>query len=440
MKVCLIGEVFVDVSLRTKQTQTKMRLGGIVHAARALWAMEIPYSVGYFAPSYLDRHIESYLNAHDCEEIIKLGNVDGAPNVFLIEEVKEVANQGYTLILGDEATYDYNESAFEKLRQISFSDGLLFAGNFDISISAWKLSIEKLHVDVTNRISSVDDLERITTKISTLFVSTSSPLFKNTFKNNFEDFSSLFQKYCDQLVLKENRGGSRAIDYGSGTTAIAASQTRPIVHSVGVGDVYNVAYIVRIQQLSQNLAMTYSSWVAAEYASTTYPDDFKTNVARINNSQISELKALGGVYIPWESRKAINVYIAAPDFNFVDTSPIDEVANSLEYHNFSPRRPIKENGQMEENADKTRRQQIFSTDMVLLDSCQILVAVLIYNDPGTLIEIGLASARGLPVFVYDPFSIANNCMLTELPDLVSSDLDELIAEIFIATSKLQNIE
>ena len=183
-------------------------------------------------------------------------------------------------------------------------------------------------------------------------------------------------------------------------------------------------------------SMIFSSWIAAEYASTTYPDDLKINIERILNSNFKELENMVGVSLPWELRKKINVYIAAPDFDFIDTSPIENVVNSLNYHNFSPRRPVKENGQMSDNANKSRRQELYSKDMIMLEQCQILIAVLLYNDPGTLIEIGLASAKGLPTIVYDPYQIAKNCMLTELPDLVTNDLDYLIAEFFSISSKL----
>jgi len=40
--------------------------------------------------------------------------------------------------------------------------------------------------------------------------------------------------------------------------------------------------------------------------------------------------------------------------------------------------------------------------------------------------------------VYDPFEQATNLMLTELPILVSSDLDQVISEVFIQAAKYQN--
>ena len=90
---------------------------------------------------------------------------------------------------------------------------------------------------------------------------------------------------------------------------------------------------------------------------------------------------------------------------------------------------------MSVNAPKDERQRLFHGDMHLLDQCNMQIAVLLYNDPGTMIEIGLAAQRGIPTLVYDPNKIADNCMLTELPTLVSSDLDEIIAKVFIEYSK-----
>lgn len=57
-KFCILGYIFNDVTLKPAATSViKMRLGGIVHAARGMYAVGEEYSVAYFAPSYLDSHI-----------------------------------------------------------------------------------------------------------------------------------------------------------------------------------------------------------------------------------------------------------------------------------------------------------------------------------------------------------------------------------------------
>ena len=437
MKICLVGDIFVDITLKTAQHDTKMRLGGIVHAARGLWALGVPYSVGYFAPAYLDKQINEYLIAFGCEEIYKLGNVIGSPYIFLIKEAKEVFDQGYEFILRDEIEIEYFEDELHKMKNKNFSDTLLFAGNFNNTVLNDVINAQNIHIDVTNSIQHISELQRFNGKLDSIFVSTSSTLFENHYKGDFNDFKNKLAPYCNKFILKENRGGSRGFNFSSNEYCVASSQTKPIVHSIGVGDVYNAAFISKLLDFKMQSSMIFSSWIAAEYASTTFPDDLKVNINRILSSNFKELENMVGIFMPWERRNQINVYIAAPDFDFIDTTPIEHLVNSLKYHNFSPHRPVKENGQMAADANKNRRQELFSKDMILLDQCQILVAVLLYNDPGTLIEIGLASAKGLPTIVYDPYQIAQNCMLTELPDLVTNDLDHLISEFFSISSKLQ---
>lgn len=428
-KICLVGDIVIDVSLKTSENDLKMRLGGIVHSARSLWAQNVPFSVAYFAPAYLDEQIVEYLNSLGCEEIYKLGNVIGSPYVFLIEEIKEVGNQGYDFLLRDEITIEYDTIVLNKLFSSNYDDFLITSGNFRLAkvINSLKGNV---HLDIANSFQDIKNLNELQRKVKTIFVSTSSPLFSSSFKSDFQQFSDLFNNFCEILVLKENRGGSRAMDLETKNVYNITSQTRTIVHSVGVGDAYNAAFVLHYSQYSYENALNISSWIACEYASTTFPDDFKLNVQRIMNLRIEELAAISGIFLPWEKRNLVNIYIAAPDFSFIDTSHVDILCNALKYHNFSPRRPIAENGEMEPNASRARKLELFSKDVELLNNCSILVAVLLYDDPGTLIEIGLASAKGIPTIVYDPYNRATNCMLTELPNLISQDLDEIICEIF----------
>jgi nucleoside 2-deoxyribosyltransferase len=66
----------------------------------------------------------------------------------------------------------------------------------------------------------------------------------------------------------------------------------------------------------------------------------------------------------------------------------------------------------------------------------MLVAVLEFLDPGTLIEIGMGLQKGMPVVVYDPHSLADNLMLTELPCCVTNDRNAVIRSVFEEASKL----
>lgn len=430
--IMIIGDIVVDVTLKTLVDPNKLRLGGITHAARGAWALDSKYGIGFFAPQYLDDNIKDYFLKHGCETQTKLGEVSGAPYVFLIAEVKEAGDQGYEFLLRDHIEISYSKQPIN----IAEKDVLFISGNYSVKAIFENLSNQNIHIDLANNILHLDELKQFGKAFSTIFLSTSSPLFKNNFSKDFRQFAELFKPFCKRLVLKENRGGSRGIDFSTGDIVEIPSQTQPIAHSVGVGDVFDTTYVIHYRDYSFKEALTISSWIATEYALTTFPDDFKIGVQRLKKASIQDLIDLGGVFIPWESRSAFNIYIAAPDFDFLDTSDIDRLVNSLNYHNFSPRRPIKENGQMEANAEKARKKELFDKDMTLMSDCKILVAVILNNDPGTLVEIGFAMGIGMPAIVYDPHNLVNNCMLSELPTLVSNSLDEVVSEVFKQASKL----
>lgn len=431
--ICLVGDILTDVTLSTNSSPSKMRLGGIVHAARGLWAMNVNYAVGYFAPSYLDGQICEYLSHIGCKAIFKIGNVTGCPYTMLIKEAKEIGNQGYEFLYRDCVSIDYDNSALEKLRD--YDDLMMISGNYDLSlVLKYTATNQKLHSDVANNVKVVEQLPT-GKRMQTLFVSTSSDLFCNTFKGNINDFFSMLTPYAEQIVLKENRGGSRAFDSSNGMIFSVPSQTSIVAHSVGVGDVFDCATIAA-PAASFEERLHIASWVSMHYAKTTFCDDFKRSVSSVLKMSASSLKGfVGGCVLPWEVRQKCNIYIAAPDFDFLNTCPIDVLYDSLTYHHFIPRRPVKENGQMPKGATKQERQRLYHGDMKIFRDCNMLVAVLLNNDPGTMIEIGMAVQRGIPAIVYDPYSIADNCMLTESPTLVTSDMDAVISKVFTEYSK-----
>lgn len=429
--ICLVGDILTDVTLATANNPLKMRLGGIVHAARALWAMDVEYAVAYFAPAYMDSHIEMFLKELDCKSIIKLGNVTNCPYTMLIQEAKEIGNQGYEFLYHDDIKIDYDLNSIKKLN--NFDELMFISGNYDMNkVLKFVGDNIKIHCDVANNVNGAEELphKRL---FENLFISTSSNIFKNQF-TDFDSFCNLLKPHTKRIVLKENRGGSRFYDTTIGEIYQIPSQTSPITHSVGVGDVYDVISLTAPYDTYQE-QLNLASWVAMEYALTTFPDNFKKSVRILLNTSINDLMSQSGCILPWEVREKCQIYIAAPDFDFVDTKQIEILCDGLSYHHFTARRPIKENGQMSENAGKNERLRLYCSDMTLLGQCNMLIAVLLHNDPGTLIEIGLAAQRGIPTLVYDPNKIADNCMLTELPTLVSSDMDEIIAKVFTEYSK-----
>ena len=191
-------------------------------------------------------------------------------------------------------------------------------------------------------------------------------------------------------------------------------------HSVGVGDCFNAIYVYSRHNMDERTALSYASCVAAEYACTTYPDDFKNAAQATLKIPADEIVKLKGVSLPWENRPKCHIYIAAPDFDYIDRRPLEKVLKCLEYHNFTPRRPVIEYGLMGIDADFERKQMLCEADVKLMDECKIMLAVLLSDDPGTLIEIGMGVERKMPVIVYDP-STRGDVHTTISPDVALKD-------------------
>jgi nucleoside 2-deoxyribosyltransferase/sugar/nucleoside kinase (ribokinase family) len=439
-KVCVIGEVVVDVTLPSGQEGYKLRMGGIFHAARALWALDIPYGLLHIAPTYLHQQIEQNARAYGADYALPIGVVEGCPNVMLIGKPQEYGAQEYQYLLRDECRSRLESGVIEEfVASNQPTDIIIFPGSFDLEAVLQELSggSANVHVDFNTGVSDLAVLSALGRPVTTLISSTSTQLFLMAFGGDPERFFTEALLYADAALLKENRGGSRFVSRQHDHPVHVPAQPRAVVHSVGVGDCYNAAFAVLRHNHPNDVALRFASCLAAEYAATTYPEDFKAAVRGWLQLPPSEIAQLSGIVVPWETRQEINIYLAAPDFDFVDTRPLDELAAALTYHNFRPRRPVRENGQMEPGATKERRRFLLAADLQLLSDCQVLVAVLLYNDPGTLIELGMAVERGIPVIVYDPYRKADNLFLTELPVAISSELDVIVTAVFTQVSNLR---
>ncbi len=131
--VCLIGQFIVDVTLPAHGDPYKLRAGGIMHAARALWAIDCEYSLCYCAPDYLASQIVENAKRYGAATARSFGVITGSPNVMLIGEPKEVGDQGYELLLRDVHHCVTDAAAvLDCLESMTPTDALLFPGGFDL--------------------------------------------------------------------------------------------------------------------------------------------------------------------------------------------------------------------------------------------------------------------------------------------------------------------
>lgn len=431
MKLAIFGEILIDVVLAQGDEDHKMRLGGVVHAALAAWTLEQEYEVYYYAPIYLENEIQRYFELHGCSRALRIGDTEFAPGIILIGEPKEIGDQKYSVLMRDTASYsncDFNIT-------IGVDNVLVFPGgynlNYILSILSTISKDVQIHIDIANGISGIDDLNSLGSigrRFETIFNSTSHHVTAEPGDSTGILKEICLNSYCLNYVSKENRGGGRRFQIDGEVVSYPAF-LREIAHSVGVGDSFDVAYIF-FNKKEPSKSLRRASLISAEYASTSFPDDLKRAVGNVL-SRIENYDSLDGVVLPWDDRPNYRIYVAAPDFDWLDTSEIRRLEKALSYHNFTPLLPIKINGQLDDLTNLGKVSTAFEKDIELIEKSSLLIVVLLNEDPGTLVELGYAAGLGKPVLVYDPYKLARNPMVTQMPKLVSDSLEIIINEVFL---------
>jgi nucleoside 2-deoxyribosyltransferase len=433
--VLIVGEIVVDFTLPQHGSACKLRLGGIVHAARGLWAATRKYSVAAFCPQYLVEEASRYLSAHGCEDFTWLGDIVGAPNVVVIGDPTEVSHQGYEDLMRDYKQVRLREPlpSLEK-----YQKAVVFPGKFDISLLLERFSPNaKLTFDIAYDVSNLASISAFQGRTQAIIISTSSPLFMALGKDNVGDLIAEVNTIApDVLLLKENRGGSRLFNLLDGSVEEIPASLGKTINSVGVGDVYS-AVMVSFSEMGWVEAAWRGCQAATVYSQTTYPDDLKRDVQRGFDLSVESLRKLGGTILPWHDRQNFSIYLAGPDFSYVEKHEFDRAADSLTYHNFKVRRPIQENRELARPASQTDLRRTYHMDYELLVACDAVFAVPLGRDPGTLVEIGLAIALDKPVITFDPRKENNNTMVVIGSSVYSSDLDECLNGTFDALAKLR---
>ena len=438
-KILIIGEVYVDQHLDIIENgYSTSRLGGIFHAARSCDALNMEYALAYYAPNYLVKDIEKFgIDVLRASNVYCLGNVDKAPNVMLIGQSDESGNQLYENILCRQAEYISILPLMQVLDDFTPTDIIIFPGRYGNARILSELSDYegKIYIDMNYDCDDILDLNSI--KIQTVFLSTSSTSYEKFFKEtSYDNLITYFRKKnVSQLLIKENRGGSWLYDFSGKTSYEAPAHIGTTIHSVGVGDVYDIAFMSEI--LGSNIAdnMAFAAWVSSLYAKTIQQEIFKENTELIVQN-IQEFTDMEGIRVLWNERVNYPIYMAAPDFDYVDTKKLDVLEESLLYHNFKPRRPIQENGQVNKDMDINEERAIFAEDMRLLSECKIIIATLLYNDQGTLVEIGNYQANGKPIILYDPYLKLDNMFLKNSCTYYCKTKSQVIDAVFIEVSRM----
>jgi hypothetical protein len=323
----LVGEIFVDFTTTSSNAENNLRLGGITHAARAFWALNVPFRAAVILPSYLEDAAHTYLSRLGCIDFRVIGLVTGAPNVTVIFDATEVADQGYETLLRDEKVVSLTWPDSET---IEADDALIFPGSYDLhDVCALLSKSARIHIDVgydVNEPSALNDLKQ---PIETIFISTSSDLFVSLQDAGVRGLYEAFSKCSPStVILKENRGGSQLFVAATSELEALPAQLGITINSVGVGDVFAAAYLACLDRGHVEAAWR-ATYASAAYSQTTEPDIFKTYLLRDQRLSLKEMQELWGTFLPWERRRDLPIYLAAPDFAFAARKAIDQAIQSL---------------------------------------------------------------------------------------------------------------
>lgn len=431
----LVGEIIVDFTAAKPGVECKLRLGGVAHAARGLWASGLQYAVAALCPSYLVDQARDYLTAHGCMDFVWLGEITGSPNVMVIGDATEVSDQGYEdLLRGEKSVKIFDVGTALS----SYSDVLIFPGTYSLAeVKRFVAADARFSFDIAYDTDDFSLLDIFSGYLRAIVISTSSPLFARTGSRDVTPMIDAARNLgAEAFLLKENRGGSRMFNLNTDTTELIPAILSKTVNSVGVGDVYS-AVMLGFRDRGWEEAAWRGSRAATAYSQTTYPDDFQRDVKRELKLSLDELRELGGTSLPWHDRTQFPIYLAAPDFTYMHTPEIDRAVEALRYHNFHVRRPVQENGELPLGSTDSVLHQTFNADVALLAECEMVFAIPLERDPGTLIEMGMAMALNKPVITYDPRRQNNNTMVVGGSESYSDDLDTSLNASFVTISKLR---
>jgi nucleoside 2-deoxyribosyltransferase len=433
--VLIAGEIVVDFTLPYQKAECKLRLGGIVHAARGLWAAGVPYAVAAFCPQYLEGEARRYLEAHGCQEFHLLGDVVGAPNVIVIGDPTEVSHQGYEDLLRDRKHVIPRDPGPDLQ---GYARVMVFPGRYDIDDLRRRCSPNaRFSIDAAYDVDSLASLQQFRGCIEAVMLSTSSHIFATLGAGSLDPLLAEVTTLSPEVfLLKENRGGSRLFDLRNGSVEEIPATLGKTANSVGVGDVYS-AVMVAYAERGWAEAAWRGCQAATAYAHTTYPDDFRRDLQRSLTLTVEELRGLSGTTLPWHERQRFSIYLAGPDFSYVYKPELDRAVESLAYHNFRVRRPVQENGELAKPASDGALRRTYLLDCQLLKDCDAIFAIPLGRDPGTLVEMGMAIELRKPVITFDPREENNNTMVMVGSSVYSADLDECLNGMFDALAKLR---
>ncbi|MNO91577.1 2'-deoxynucleoside 5'-phosphate N-hydrolase 1 [compost metagenome] len=124
------------------------------------------------------------------------------------------------------------------------------------------------------------------------------------------------------------------------------------------------------------------------------------------------------------------IYLAGPFFSSQEIQWVEHITDRLEDARFTVLSPSRENGFISKDTSFEQKRSIFHLDIDLLNSSDVVVALLDHDDPGTCFEVGYAFEKGIPVYGFKTSQTDLNNMIQFGCIQIIEDIEELIRVLY----------
>lgn len=369
----VVGEICID----DLENAPSLRPGGAAYSAYSGRKMGASTAiVGHMGIDDQDLVLE-FLNKMGIEDkyIQKVPGATTRYKMFCVDEVLPLTGSCFR-----------NTHPVEPLLKYDQSETVLFYSydHLDEYITMWPDSIKG--IDVQYEIGTIMNLDNLG-DLDFVFVSSSD--VSEVLNMSISEISSLFlTKGVKAVVAKFGQGGS-SIYLSDGNRIDIPAFRSQYKWTVGAGDVYNAVFLIEY-----NRSKDYrKAGRFASLATASFIEDFETDVTLWSFDKL--ILNRESQFLHPDDARNIKIYLAGPFFSQAEVSFIGAIYHALKKCGFSIYSPFHEEGLVD---SFQQAHHVFTQNKTAIEESDIVVALLDYEDPGTVWECGYAYSLNKPLF------------------------------------------
>lgn len=219
----------------------------------------------------------------------------------------------------------------------------------------------------------------------------------------------LLRSECADVVVIKNGAKGAMVFFEDEFTVIPIFESM-LVWPIGSGDIFSAVFAWKwmIEKLTPHESALYASKYTADYCNSK------------NIPLLDEPKEFNS--ISFSKRKKI--YLAGPFFTIAERFLVNDIYSILEGFDIDVFSPYHDVGMSSSSDDNN---VLVKKDIENLEDCDVVLAILSGNDPGTIFEIGYAKALGKKVVIlYENYKESDLFMFEGTDCELTSDLSTAI--------------